>query len=243
MDSYTSWLGLCRDGNRNHRSFSWVVVRMLAVSFFLLAIIACTHNVPLSETLSFQNLPQEKIDKTVLVVMHPDFETKKVIAKPMALSDSFEFAIGKSVKSNLMFIMTSAFNDVQFANKVPPKMENVDYVLIAKFVEFNPVLGRTIFSDHQFYIKIDYLWLDANKEKLFTVNSVSGGEEEMSGQERTLILFSPALGQQGWSNSMARGCDKALASSLNQFFIKLDDYLKQENLIQSHILYHLLSLR
>ena len=154
MGSFASWLGLCRNGNENHHRFPWVGARMLTVSFLLLAIIACTHKVPLSEKLPFQYQPKDKVDKIVLVVMHQDFETKKVIAKPMALSDSFEFAIGKSVKSNLMFIMRSAFNDVQFANQVPPKLDNVDYVLVAKFVEFNPVLGRTIFSDHQFYIKI-----------------------------------------------------------------------------------------
>ena len=127
-----------------------------------------------------------------------------------------------------MSIMTTTFDRVEFANSVPEQIDNIDYVLVAKLVEFNPVLGRTYFSDHHFYLKIDYHFINDQNENLFTVNSVSGGEDEMTSREIGLNFVSPLLGMQGYRNSMARGCDEALASSMNQFIIKLDDYLKKD---------------
>jgi hypothetical protein len=243
MERHPIRLVFCTHAKGNQRTFSRLVIRMISISLLLLAMVSCTHNVPLSETLPFQNLPEEKIDKNVLVVMDKEFENEEVTVQPIALGDSFKFAIGNRVKNNLMYIMTTTFNQVKFANSVPIQIDNFDYVLVAKLVEFNPVLGRTYFSDHHFYLKIDYHFINARNEKLFTVNSVSGGEDEMSSQEISLNFVSPLLGMQGYRNSMARGCDEALASSMNQFIIKLDDYLKKENLIQANILHYLFSWR
>lgn len=202
-----------------------VLLSVCIVAFSSMLFCSCAPKVvPLSSTFDIQGLPSNRAIKRIVVLLDKETAEMSPTYKPHALADSFQFDIGKSIKDNVLHLVKLTFTEVEFCNNIAEVQSPFDYLLELKLIEFNPVLGKTIFSKQKCFLKLDYYFYDSNKQPLFTVNSISSGEGKATGGEvRKQIAFS--AGQVGFKVAMARAWDTALKDSLNQFLIQLNEYL------------------
>ena len=183
--------------------------------------------VPLSSTLDIdEHLDKREIKRIVVLI---DKETVEMLSttKPFALADSYQFDIGKSIKSNVLHLVNQKFTAVESHNNITEVQSPFDYLLEVKLIEFNPVMGLTVFSKHKCFLKLDYYFYDSNKKPLFTVNSISSGEDQATSTEVGKQIGLQGAGQVGFKMAMGRAWDIAIKDSLNQFLIQLNEYLKQ----------------
>lgn len=200
------------------------------VAFSSLLFYSCApHAVPLSNTLDFEKLPDERATKRIVVLIDKETTEMSPKYKPFALADSFQIDIGKSIKSNVLHLAQLTFTNVEFYNNIDEVKSPFDNLLQVKLIEFNFVMGRTVFSKHKCFLKLDYHFFDSNKQPLFTVNSMSSGEGKATDAEVGKQIGLGGGGQVGFKLPMGRAADIAIKDSLNQFLIQLNEYLEQSS--------------
>ena len=207
-----------------------IMLTVCIVAFSSMLFYSCAPLVvPLSSTLDFEELPDERATKRIVVLIDKETVEMSPTYKPMALADSFQIDIGKSIKSNVLQLAKLTFTEVDFYNNIDEVQSPFDNFLEVKLIEFNFVMGKTVFSKHECFLKLDYYFYDSNKQPLFTVNSISSGQGKATGGEVSKQIGFGGGGQVGFKMPMGRAADIAIKDSLNQFLIQLKEYLEQSS--------------
>ncbi|GEM_PF-5636471 len=209
---------------RFHRWFGLVSLTVLVFLFMA----GCTRNVPLRHEFDFQNIPDTKVDKQLLVVMDKSQAEKVIIDKPGPLSDKFRYEAGPAFRDSLMNFMQTRFTTVDFAYTLPPAGQKHDYYLVTDFKNYKIDLGTAIWDNANYNVYIDYTFLDANRQPLFTtqtdgnnINRYSGGDMATAVNPFVFVATGKA------ENMLGDGWDGAVADSLNEFYFDLEAYLNE----------------
>lgn len=197
----------------------WAVV-------FLLLLNGCTRNVPLRHEFEFQNIPDTKVDKQLLVVLDKAQAEKVIIHNPGAMSDNFRYEAGPAFRDSLMNLMQARFEKVDLVNELPSSGTNYDFYLLTDFKDYNIDLGNALWSNKKFNVYIDYTFLDADRNALFTTETDGDNINRFSGGDMaTAINPFVFIGTGKAENMLGDGWDGAVANSLNEFYFDLETYL------------------
>jgi hypothetical protein len=158
-------------------------IPLVLLPLAVLLAVACTRNVPLRHEFAFQNTPDPKVAKNLLVVMDQAQAEKVIVHKPGPMADNFRYEAGPAFRDSLVHLMQATFQKTDFAHTLPAEGAAYDYYLMADFKDYRIDLGRTLFSNKQFNVFIDYAFLDASRRTIFTtetegdnINRYSGGD-------------------------------------------------------------------
>ena len=207
-----------------------IMLTVCIVVFSSMLFYSCAPiKVPLSSSFDFEKLPGNRAAKRIVVLIDKETTEMSPTYKPNALADSFQVDIGKSIKSNVLQVANLTFTEVKFYNNIDEVKSPFDNLLEVKLIEFNFVMGRTVFSKHKCFLKLDYHFYDSNRKPLFTVNSMSSGEGKATSGEVGMQLGIGRARQSGFTIPMGRAADIAVKDSLNQFLIRLNEYLEQNS--------------
>ena len=206
----------------NRRSMCFVVLSAILA----LVLSSCTRNVPLRHSFEFQNIPSTKVAKELMVVMEKDQAEKVIIHNPGAMSDNFRYEAGPAFRDSLMNLMQERFEKVDFAYEMPSEGSTYDYYLQANFKDYKIDLGRTLVSSKKFNVYIDYTFMDASRQPLFTTETDGDNINRYSGGDiATAINPFVFVGTGKAENMLGDGWDGAVANSLDEFYFDLEDYL------------------
>lgn len=192
---------------------------------------ACTRNVPLRHEFDFQNTPDPKVAKTLLVVMDRAQAEKVIVHNPGAMADNFRYEAGPAFRDSLMHLMQATFQKADFADALPQKKTAYDYYLLADFKDYKIDLGRTLVSNKQFNVYVDYTFLDAVGDTLFTTATDGDNINRYTGGDiATAVNPFVFIGTGKAENMLGDGWDGAVANSLNEFYFELEAYLDENRL-------------
>jgi hypothetical protein len=204
---------------------------VLLVSLVVLAVAACTRNVPLRHEFAFQNTPDPKVAKRLLVVMDKAQADKVIIHKPGALSDTFRYEAGPALRDSLMHLMQATFEQADFGYALPDQEATYDYYLLADFKDYKIDLGRTLVSNKRFNVYIDYDFMDGSRHTIFTTETDGDNINRYSGGDiATAVNPFVFIGTGKAENMLGDGWDGAVANSLNEFYFDLEAYLDENGL-------------
>jgi hypothetical protein len=203
---------------------------LLPVLIFF-ALVSCTRNVPLRHEFDFQNLPDTKVNQQLLVVIDKAQAEKVIIHKPGALSDNFRYAAGPAFRDSLMNLMQTRFQKVDFAYSLPPAGQGHDYCLVADFKDYKIDLGSAIWDNANYNVYIDYTFMDAKNEVLFTAQTDGNNINRYSGGDlATAVNPFVFIGTGKAENMLGDGWDGAVADSLNEFYFHLEACLEENGI-------------
>lgn len=192
----------------------------------VLVVCSCTRNVPLRHSFEFQNIPSDKVDQDLLVVMDKAQAEKVIIHNPGAMSDNFRYEAGPAFRDSLMNLMQARFETVDFAYEMPAESASYDYFLLADFKDYHIDLGSTLVSNKKFDVYIDYTFMDASRQNLFTTETDGNNINRYSGGDiATAVNPFVFVGTGKAENMLGDGWDGAVANSLDQFYFDLETYL------------------
>lgn len=204
---------------------------VLLLCFVWLTTAACTRNVPLRHEFEFQNTPNPKLAKQLLVVMDEAQAQRVIVHSPGALADNFRYEAGPAFRDSLMHLMQATFKKVDFAYDLPAEGAAYDYYLLADFKDYKIDLGSTLFSNKQFNVYVDYDFRDASRRSLFTTETDGDNINRYSGGDiATAVNPFVFIGTGKAENMLGDGWDGAVANSLNEFYFDLEAYLDENGL-------------
>jgi hypothetical protein len=207
---------------RTHRWFEIVFLSVV----FLLFLNGCTRNVPLRHEFDFQNIPSTKVDKQLLVVMDKAQAEKVIIHNPGAMSDNFRYEAGPAFRDSLMNLMQARFEKVDFLHELPASGSTYDYYLVTDFKDYKIDLGSALWSNKKYNVYIDYTFMDASRNTLFSTETDGDNINRYSGGDMaTAINPFVFIGTGKAENMLGDGWDGAVANSLNEFYFDLETYL------------------
>lgn len=206
------------------RTYGWFGLILLPVCFLLL-LNGCTRNVPLRHEFEFQNMPSTKVDKQLLVVMDKAQADKVIVHKPGAMSDSFRYDAGPAFRDGLLNFMKTRFATVDFAHTLPAGGHEHDYYLVTNFKDYKIDLGSAIWSSAKYNVYIDYTFMDASRNTLFSTETDGDNINRYSGGDMaTAINPFVFIGTGKAENMLGDGWDGAVANSLDEFYVDLETY-------------------
>ena len=142
------------------------------------------------------------------------------------MSDNFRYEAGPAFRDSLMNLMQERFEKVDFAYEMPSEGSTYDYYLQANFKDYKIDLGRTLVSSKKFNVYIDYTFMDASRQPLFTTETDGDNINRYSGGDiATAINPFVFVGTGKAENMLGDGWDGAVANSLDEFYFDLEDYL------------------
>ena len=191
------------------------VIYILAVLF----LISCVRKVPLEKGIVLQTDTLNKTNSRILVVMDKSSSEKVIVFKPGTFSDKFSLNGGKSIKSNLLTFISSQFQEVS------EKSENYDYYLKIDWKDYKIDMGKTIFSDTKTNLYINYIFMNSKKDILFTTVTDGNSVERLSSKDiATAINPFAFIATKKAEELIANSWNEALANSISQFSLQLQDY-------------------
>ncbi|MFO7829986.1 MAG: hypothetical protein R6V23_15285 [Bacteroidales bacterium] len=199
----------------------------LVCTLTMLFLFSCVRMVPLQEGIIIPTNPLNKTNDKILVVMDKASSEKVITFKPGTFSDKFSLKAGKSIKSNILIFISSQFQEVDFANDFSEKNENYEYYLKIDWKDYKIDMGKSIFSDTKTNLYIDYYFMNSKKDILFT--SVTDGSSVESLSEKaiaTAINPFAFIATKKAEELIANSWNEALANSISEFSLKLNDYSK-----------------
>jgi len=125
-----------------------------------------------------------------------------------------------------MNLMQARFETVDFAYAMPTESSAYDYFLLADFKDYKIDLGSALWSNKQFNVYIDYTFMDASRQNLFTTETDGDNINRFSGGDiATAVNPFVFIGTGKAENMLGDGWDGAVANSLNAFYFDLETYL------------------
>ena len=204
----------------------YLVTFVLCIALALPVLLGCTRNVPLRHSFEFQNIPSTTLAKYLLVVMDKTQAEKVIIHNPGAMSDNFRYEAGPAFRDSLVSLMQETFEKVDLAHEMPSAGSSYDYFLLADFKDYKIDLGSAIWSNKTFNVYIDYTFIDASRNSVFTTETDGDNINRYSGGDMaTAVNPFVFIGTGKAENMLGDGWDGAVANSLNEFYFDLETYL------------------
>ena len=201
------------------------------LGFFLVLLTACTRNVPLRHEFDFQNIPETKVEKHLLVVLEKEQAEMVILHKPGPMSDNFRYEAGPAFRDGLVNFMKTRFAEVDFAHTLSPDGQGHDYYLVTNFKDYKIDLGSTLMSNAHYNVYIDYTFLDADHKEIFAVQTDGNNINRHSGGDIATAINPFVFVATGKAeNMMSDGWDGAVADSLNEFYFELEAYLNDNEM-------------
>jgi hypothetical protein len=127
--------------------------------------------------------------------------------------------------------MQARFETVDFAYEMPAASASYDYFLQADFKDYHIDLGSTLVSNKKFNVYIDYTFMDASRQNLFTTETDGNNINRYSGGDiATAVNPFVFVGTGKAENMLGDGWDGAVANSLDQFYFDLETYLDKNGI-------------
>jgi len=189
----------------------------------LLIVAGCAINIPVSTSMKVQNIPPQKIQKNILVVMSKEQAEKIILFKKSALANPFSFEAGKSVSSNLTQAMQYKFAAADFSNEVPAAGK-YDYVLVANIKDAKFDFPFISVADKKVNVYIDYELFDAKQVKLLQVSTDGSSEVQAATAEKVLFFFPALYSIRGniEIDRIGNSWDLAVINSITQLMAAMD---------------------
>jgi len=190
-----------------------------------------TRNIPVSMQLSVPEQTDTKQEATAFLVMTEEQCQHKVIHQPNSLHDYFTFPAGESIKSNLLHVLATRFEDVQFAHDAQkPSISPVDYVITPTLQ--NCTVNMTL-ADWSVEMALDYEVQGSQDTPKLEIQTIARSTNAKSGGAKAFTVIAPALdfvsgGLKRDEERLGVAWDMALADSLSQFLERLDVHLETD---------------
>lgn len=132
---------------------------------------ACSHTVPLRQTLPLSNPPSPKLERRVLLVM-PAAQADLVIRhQPDPLADTYVFAGGPAFKSVLLDMLSQVFSSVSFTTQRSPADPAHDVAIAVDLKRTDVVIN--IYTGNVVTLAVDYTLSDARGSRVLPITASS----------------------------------------------------------------------
>lgn len=125
---------------------------LLVISVLLLAISACSYNVPLRHELAVESPPAVKNEK-ILVVMSKE-QAEKIIEYSPQVGDTYVFEAGPALKDLTLHVLGQCYREVSYAESAD--IENVDYDRAIEVALQDYEIVMNIYTGNEVKLNIDY---------------------------------------------------------------------------------------